>query len=528
MKAYLLYRDRDADLQAPLPALADTAARDLELPTILDAMSQGDPFLRDVAQRTLLTGLTGVDAVEYRQQILQDCLAQPTIVREVYRLATDALLGEKRVWRFYRPSPEMILSRGLEVLGLFVRHLHSLREVAASARGKLRSPGLTRFFSVLEAELSDDFFRSADRHLTQLRFPDGILMSASLGEGLAGDRYVLRTSSEAKRGWAHRLLDRWRPSNSFEIGERDESGHRNLAELRDRGVNLVANAVAQSNDHVVSFFELVRAELGFYVGCLNLHEQLTRIGSPTCVPEVRSPAELQLRVRGLYEPCLALRLGHRTVSNDLSADGKRLVFVCGANQGGKSTFLRSVGLIHLMLQAGMFVPAEACTASLSRGVYTHFKREEDATMTHGKLEEELGRMHEIVEHIPPESLLLCNESLSSTNEREGSEIARQILRALGEDRVRIVFVTFLYDLVHGFAQPPVDPSVLLLNAERLPDGRRTYRMVEGAPLPTSYGEDLYRKIFGAGGETAAPEATGSHPLGGPKVPAEGPTVPPSR
>ena len=69
--------------------------------------------------------------------------------------------------------------------------------------------------------------------------------------------------------------------------------------------------------------------------------------------------------------------------------------ITGANQGGKSIFLRSIGVAQLMMQCGMFVPAEVFCASVCDGVSTHFKkREEDPTMTKGKLEEELSRMSE--------------------------------------------------------------------------------------------------------------------------------------
>jgi DNA mismatch repair ATPase MutS len=127
--------------------------------------------------------------------------------------------------------------------------------------------------------------------------------------------------------------------------------------------------------------------------------------------------------RGLYDPCLSLRLGNRVVGNDIDANGKHLVMITGANQGGKSTLLRSVGLAQLMMQAGMFAPARSFTADICHGLFTHFKREEDDTMTSGKLDEELARMSDIAEQITPHSQLLCNESFASTNEREGSEIA---------------------------------------------------------------------------------------------------------
>ncbi len=127
-----------------------------------------------------------------------------------------------------------------------------------------------------------------------------------------------------------------------------------------------------------------------------------------------------------------MHLGARAVSSDLEADGKQLVLVTGANQGGKSTFLRSVGVAQLMLQSGMFVAAAELEATIRRGVFTHYRREEDPAMRSGKLDEELRRMSEIADAIGPSCLLLCNESFAATNEREGSEIARQVVRALLE------------------------------------------------------------------------------------------------
>ena len=169
--------------------------------------------------------------------------------------------------------------------------------------------------------------------------------------------------------------------------------------------------------------------------------------------------------------------------------------ITGANRGGKSTFLRGLGLAQLMMQAGMFVAATAFTANVRDGVFTHYKREEDATMTSGKLVEELERMNGLVELMGPHSLLLSNESFASTNEREASEIARQIVRAMLAKNVKVCYVTHMYDLAHTMnaLQPG---NALFLRAERQQDGQRTFKLVEGEPLPTSYGQDSYQRIFG--------------------------------
>lgn len=178
----------------------------------------------------------------------------------------------------------------------------------------------------------------------------------------------------------------------------------------------------------------------------------------------------------------------------MNADRKDVVIVTGANQGGQSTFLRSVGLAQLMMQSGMFVPAEFFCSNVCAGLYTHYKREEDASMNSGKLDEELGRMSDIADRLVPDAMILFNESFAATNEREGSEIARQIVFALREKRIKIFFVTHLYEFARALYEE-ASGNVLFLRAERQADGARTFRLREGEPLQTSYGADLYRRIF---------------------------------
>ncbi|MGH2931200.1 MAG: MutS-related protein, partial [Solirubrobacteraceae bacterium] len=108
---------------------------------------------------------------------------------------------------------------------------------------------------------------------------------------------------------------------------------------------------------------------------------------------------------------------------------------------------------------------------------------------------ELRRMSAIADRIAPRSMLLCNESFASTNEREGSEIARQVVRAMVDEGVRVLFVTHMFDLADGLHRQPLEGS-LFLRAQRGAEGQRTYKLIEGEPLPTSYGEDSYRRVFG--------------------------------
>jgi DNA mismatch repair ATPase MutS len=241
---------------------------------------------------------------------------------------------------------------------------------------------------------------------------------------------------------------------------------------------------------------MLRTELAFYVGCLNLQRQLAALQEPICLPIPRPHGDRRLSCSGLYDACLALSMKRKVVGNELNADGKDLIVITGANTGGKSTFMRSLGLGQLMMQAGMFVAAESFSAEVREGLFTHYKREEDASMESGKLDEELDRMSEIVDRLSSRSMMLFNESFAATNEREGSQIATQITTALLERGVKVAFVTHLHEFASGLWEQRM-PNAIFLRAERLPDGTRTFRVIEGDPLQTSYGEDLYDQVFGS-------------------------------
>lgn len=516
MKAFLMFKDRDFDLERGLPANEPDLTQDLGLDTLFATMALGDAFLYEVARRAVLSSLDDPEAIVYRQRILNDCLEHAAVVRQIYDLAVEAIRSEKQFWRFATDYPTGILSRSVQVLDSFAVILKRLRQIADEHAADFRSEGFGAFFRMLTTELGDDYFEVVEDHLRRLKFRNGVLVSAELGKGNKGINYLLRKPRKAKRNWLERIALNDRSSYTLRISDRDENGAKALGELQNRGINLAAGALAQSTDHILSFFTMLRCELGFYVGCLNLHEQVAQKGEPRCFPMPLPAGEPALSARGLYDVCLSLRMDALVVGNDVDADNTLLVMITGANQGGKSTLLRSLGLTQLMMQCGMFVSAESFSANVCERLFTHYKREEDATMQSGKFDEELSRMSEIADNIVPNCIVLFNESFAATNEREGSEIARQIVRALLEAGVKVFFVTHQFDLAHSLYVRQSDTAVFL-RAERQDDGQRTYRLVEGEPLPTSYGPDLYERIFGAGPKPASAssnESGGGSDVGG--------------
>jgi len=494
MKPLLMHRDRDLDVEVELPPNAEDLRRDLELGTILSAMARGDEFLRDIADRCLLVGLTDPEAVRYRQDALRDCLEQPDVVRRLYDLAVEAVENRKRTIGFWiGDSPDARLHKSVAKLEVLADVLKRLRVVADDYAGAFRSEAFSTLFATLSRELDDEYLARVDDHLNRLKFTNGVLVSAELGPGNRGKNYILRKTKEQRL--IERLTARTPRNYSFTIPARDEHGLQALSALRDRGINLVASALGQSTDHLLNFFRSLRAELAFYVACLNLREALLERGVNTCFPEPRPLETRSFTAHGLYDVSLAFHLRSRVMGNDVDAEGKELVMITGANQGGKSTFLRSVGLAQLMLQAGMFVGADALRASVCAGLFTHYKREEDEAMESGKLDEELARMSTIADAIGHDCVLLCNESFASTNELEGSEIARQVVTALLDSEVKVFFVTHLYNFAQSM-HALGSGNALFLRARRGEDGRRPFQLEEGAPRPTSFGADSFERIFG--------------------------------
>ncbi|HEY3684087.1 MAG TPA: hypothetical protein VGL93_13655 [Streptosporangiaceae bacterium] len=498
MKVHLMHRDADFDPGAELPGHAETLAQDLGLRTLFDAMAartdERDDYLYKIAVGAVMHPLTDADAIVYRQRILADCLDHPDLVRGLYDLAVEAVTGERGFYfGLFRDSPDAVMNRSVRLLDFLAVRLRKLRATADEHAAGFASGGFTRFFAMIAEELDDAYLAEVDAHLEELKFRRGSLISARLGPGNRGRDHVLRRQRRP-RGLRDRLTLGERGTYGFTIADRDEAGIHALSDLRARGINDAANAVGQATDHIVAFFAALRAELAFYVGCLNLHDRLAAIGAPACLPEPVPSRRPVLTARGLYDMCLALHTGTPPVGNDLRADGRVLVMITGANSGGKSTLLRAIGLAQILTQAGMFAPAAELRTDLRDGVYTHFKREEDATMRSGKLDEELARMSAIADDIPPAGLLLCNESFASTNEREGSELARQIVHAMTDAGVKTVYVTHLYDLAHGLHTED-RADLLFLRAHRDPDGTRTYTLPEAEPLPTSHGADAFRRLF---------------------------------
>lgn len=158
-----MHRSSDFGLQHALPPHAAGLTQDLELETLLMVMAGGDRFLFDTAKRALLLSLRDPDEIVYRQGVMQDCLDNPWLARELYALAGEALEAERRIWGWLRrASPERIAGVSVQRMRVLVGFLRRVRNLMNEHAPQLASPGLTRFCAMVADELDEPYLRSVD------------------------------------------------------------------------------------------------------------------------------------------------------------------------------------------------------------------------------------------------------------------------------------------------------------------------------------------------------------------------------
>lgn len=225
MKALLMHRDRDFNVQQPLPWNERALMQDLELQTLLQAIARDDEFVHQVALKALLTGCRNdPEAILYRQAIVQDGMNNPAVLRELYDLTVEAIENKRKhyfgVWGNY---PSSVLYGAIDMMQMFVGMLRRLRGIAREQAARFTSEGFSALFAMLERELTDEYFARIEAHLAELKFRGGVLTSAELGPGNAGRNYILHQRPKDERHWLRRLLAKRPPGYIFRIADRDEA-----------------------------------------------------------------------------------------------------------------------------------------------------------------------------------------------------------------------------------------------------------------------------------------------------------------
>ena len=187
------------------------------------------------------------------------------------------------------------------------------------------------------------------------------------------------------------------------------------------------------------------------------------------------------------------------VLNDLSFDENAMIYVLtGPNRGGKSVITCAIGISQAMMQLGMFFPATSAVISPVDAIYTHFPTGADDTLDKGRLGEECARLDEIFDSVTANSLVLLDESLSSTGSFEASYIAAEVLRGLSMVGCRCLFSTHLHELAAEIdninAETKVGGGVPIDTlVAGIEEGKRSFRIIRAKPDGKSYARDIANK-----------------------------------
>jgi DNA mismatch repair protein MutS len=245
-------------------------------------------------------------------------------------------------------------------------------------------------------------------------------------------------------------------------------------------------------------------EAQFYLAYLDYVAPVRKVGLSLCYPEIVGPED-DAWCLGCFDLVLAHKLaadGQAAVASDWQAAGdERAFIVTGPNHGGKTTFSRALGQVHVLAALGCPVPGTSARLPAVDAVFTHFEREEQGAVTpRSKFEDDLLRIRDILESATERSLVVINEMLASTTLRDGVDIGESVIRRLLATGARFVWVTFIEDLARR-------RDVVSMAATTQESLASTFRVVRQPPtglahalaLARRYGldEDAIRRRLGA-------------------------------
>lgn len=537
MKAFLLYRQKDwvntgryydhksiiQDLG--LNTLFMAAAKDMEMEDgKVKLVQDADLFIAETMKQVMTVPLTTEEEISYRQDVLRDCLEDEALIFELYELSAKMLQKWDKLGRRVSTTGEdrnsaRNLVTEIHLLQLFVDSLGHLKEILENHT--FRSEG----FAGLKKRLEEEFSVSLEKNLRQIlddvaffanekehkgnvsgRMVNKprIVMSCGLGEGLKLDGFTLEELSTELRwhrdpnGTIARMQDYWSSITTDSVSvQRDMALAQGADHMEQQVVQYVLSCCTPFNMAFNSFFDQLHLQTAFYRGAVNLKHYMERFQIGSCFPKVGR--QDGLRFRELQEFVMAIEQRISPVGNTCDIEEKMLLIVTGANQGGKSTFLRSIGIAQVMMQCGLLVAAKEYQSGIFPALFTHFTRREDSEMNSGRLDEELSRMSQIIDNLGKDSLVFLNESFASTTEKEGSVIAYDIIRALTEAGVKVLTVTHLLSFAQRMYEETKQKGIgeaAFFCAERLESGKRTFKMIQHEPELTSFGLDLYDEIIG--------------------------------
>ena len=268
--------------------------------------------------------------------------------------------------------------------------------------------------------------------------------------------------------------------------------------MLDSLVKKLRDTLKKYTDVVVLDISHIIPEFVYYIRFAEFIEKCIADGYSFCEANVLSGENSLMKARGFYNLKLAVSGCEMKdiVTNKLDFDKEHMIYILtGANRGGKTTVTQAVGLLYVLAQGGIFVPATSFEYKPVDCVYTHFPADEDKTLDLGRLGEECIRFKESFDLCTKDSLCLLNESFSTTSFEEGYYIAKDSVKALQKKSVRTIYNTHMYKLGNDIEElnrenTDAQISSLIVRSE---NGNRSFEIEVAPPEGRSYARDIAEK-----------------------------------
>jgi len=427
---------------------------DLNLDQVLSAMIAGheeydlEPFFH--------TALHDVGPVQYRQEALQDLERVPvreSVERFAERMRAMRAHLTQRGKLHYALEQQAWFVDAVEIYCGAVAGLE--RELAAHELGSRALRGLRDYLVAYVA--SERFTRLSAE-------------TETVKEAVAAIRYAVRidgprvtvSSYENQPDYSAEVLktfDRFRQGavRSYLVSLRDEAGMNHIeaqilelvARLYPQPFDRRTDYCARHGDYLDPVVARFDREVQFYLGYLDLIDPLRAAGLPFSFPRISARSKDVAAVQ-TFDIALANKLvpeGREVVCNDFSLQGPERIFVVsGPNNGGKTTFARTFGQLHHLASLGLPVPGSEARLLLPDQIHTHFERQEAIETLRGKFDEELVRVHAILERATSRSVIVMNESFNSTTLGDALFVGTAVMQKILELGALGVYVTFVDEI----------------------------------------------------------------------------------
>ncbi len=486
--AYLLYPPGYLPAEGSLPPLT---VEDLQLERMAECMSPSHYYKVTPQELNALLS-TDPEVLRYRQAVMAELLEQPALEGAMERLLGAIDGWESRSGGIRRGLDSFAVGLNLEDFSWLEGCLQKIGNACSDFEAlPLRSAGLRALAESLREIRYSAQFQSVEADFRALCAghvsPSKLRLGYNLDKSLKPSRLKL-LRMEAYAG----DLEKGKGKKSAPENRRLTLTQRALemdAMLLQKAVSSASQSISGFVMRVTGPLRSLKKELIFYLAGLKLCRSWQAMGLPHCFPTLCDMEERAFEAEGLFSPLLVAGGREKVVCNDIAfAPGGELIILTGANQGGKTVFLLSVGLAQWLAQLGLMVPAARATVSPAENILTVFAPNSTQRTSRGLLAEEAGRIAAAVGQVSKYSMVLFNEPLTSTGPEETRSISGEVLAVFKAAGVRGLWVTHVFELAakrhlleEAIPWGSAMGSLRILLQETEAGSESTYRVLRGEP-----------------------------------------------